>query len=113
MSGLFFLGVGQRSATSYGGDLRLFGATQSGRLRPDGTIVPRNNFTQPTRRRTDLRFQQRIPLPGRRSLEGIAEVFNIFNSPNWTISTQESRSTRACAIITENRASAPVRPVMA
>ena len=33
---------------------------------------------------------QRIPLPGRASVDGIAEVFNAFNSPNWTITTDES-----------------------
>ena len=85
-----FVGVGARSATNYGGDLRGLGATGSGRLRPDGTIVPRNDFTQPPRRRVDLRVQQRIPLGGRASIDGIAEVFNIFNSPNWTITTQQS-----------------------
>ena len=89
-SGLFYLGVGERAATNYGGDLRGYGGGGSARLRPDGTIVPRNDFTQPARRRFDLRLQQRIPLPGRASIDGIAEVFNLFNSPNWTITTQES-----------------------
>ena len=73
-----------------GGDQRGFGATGSARLRQDGSIVPRNSFTQPARRRVDLRVQQRIPLPGRASIDGIAELFNVFNSPNWTIDTQES-----------------------
>jgi hypothetical protein len=91
-SGLVFLGVGQRSATTYGGDLRGLGANGSARLRPNGTIVPRNDFTQPARKRVDLRLQQRIALPGGRSIDGIAEVFNIFNSPNWTITTQESNA---------------------
>jgi hypothetical protein len=90
VSGLYFLLGGERSATSYGGDLRGFGGTGSARLRPDGTIVPRNAFTQPVRKRFDLRAQQRVRLGGRVAIDGIAEVFNLFNSPNYTINTQEN-----------------------
>jgi hypothetical protein len=95
LSGLFYTGIGERAATVYGGDLRGLGggagaqALRRQRLRPDGTIVPRNSFTQPPRRRVDLRAQQRIPI-GRVAIDGIAEVFNVFNSPNWTINTDES-----------------------
>jgi hypothetical protein len=96
ISGLYYLGLGERAATVYGGDLRVTGAgvgaqaLRRQRLRPDGSIVPRNSFTQPARNRVDVRVQQRIPLPGRASVDGIAEVFNAFNSPNWTITTDES-----------------------
>ena len=90
VSGLHYLGAGIRESSNYGGDLRNTGSTFSGRLRPDGTIVPLNSIIVPAQNRTDLRMQQRIPLPGRRSIDGIAEVFNIFNRPNWTIGTQES-----------------------
>ncbi len=90
-------------AADYGGDLRGYGGAGSARLRPDGTIVPRNNFTQPPRRRFDLRLQQRIPLPGRASIDGIAEVFNVFNSSNLTISTQESAAQFGLATLGENR----------
>jgi hypothetical protein len=31
-----------------------------------------------------------VTLPHRVTLEGIAEVFNVFNSPNWTITTIET-----------------------
>ena len=62
------------------------------RLRPDGTIVPRNDFTQPSRNRTNVRVQQRIPLPRQASIDLIAEAFNVFNRPNWTISTQENNA---------------------
>ena len=103
VSGLFYLGVGERAATNYGGDLRGFGATGSARLRPDGTIVPRNDFTQPARKRVDLRVQQRIPLSGRVSIDAIAEVFNVFNSANWTITTQESSPQFGQATAAENR----------
>ena len=56
--------------------------------------IPRNSFTQPPRRRVDLRAQQRIPLPGRATIDGIAEIFNVFNRPNWGIGTQESTTTQ-------------------
>jgi carboxypeptidase family protein/TonB-dependent receptor-like protein len=103
MSGLYFVLVGERSATNYGGDVRGFGATGSARLRPDGTIVPRNNFTQPARKRFDLRAQQRIPLPGRVAIDAIAEVFNLFNSPNFTINTTESNAQFNRATSGQNR----------
>jgi hypothetical protein len=90
VSGLHYLGAGNREFNNYGGDLRNTGATFSGRLRPDGTIVPLNSIIGPAQHRTDLRLQQRIDLPGRAAIDGIVEVFNIFDRPNWTIGTQES-----------------------
>jgi hypothetical protein len=91
VSGFHYVGAGIRDASNYGGDLRNTGATFSGRLRPDGTIVPRNSIISPPQNFTSLRVQQRIPLGGRLAIDGIAEVFNVFNRPNWTIGTQESQ----------------------
>jgi hypothetical protein len=93
VSGLHYLGAGIRDATTYGGDLRNTGAGFAERLRPNGTIVPRNAFIQPAQNRTDLRLQQRVPLGGAASVDLIAEVFNVFNRPNWTIDTVESSGT--------------------
>jgi carboxypeptidase family protein/TonB-dependent receptor-like protein len=90
VSGLHFLGAGLRSGASYGGDLRNLGAGGTARLRPDGTIVPRNAFMQPANNKTDLRVQQRVPLGGRVSIDAIAEVFNVFNRPNWGVNNTES-----------------------
>ena len=90
VSGLHYLGAGIRSSGNYGGDLRATGAGGSARLRPNGTIVPRNDFIQPAQNKTDIRVQQRIPLGARVSLDAIAEVFNAFNRPNWGVNTQES-----------------------
>ena len=90
LSGLHFFVAGIRSGATYGGDLRNLGAGGQSRLRPDGTIVPRNAFMQPAQNKTDLRVQQRIPLGGRVALDGIAEVFNVFNRPNWTVTNTES-----------------------
>jgi hypothetical protein len=103
VSGLHYLGAGIRSATSYGGDVRLTGATFSARLRPDGTIVPRNAYIQPAQNRTDIRVQQRIPLNGRLAIDGIAEVFNLFNRANYTIDTQESSATYLQPATGQNR----------
>ena len=72
------------------------------RLRPDGSIVPRNSFTQPTRSRADFRIQQRLTL-GPVAVDGIAEVFNVFNSSNFTINTTESNRDFGKAVIGENR----------
>ncbi len=46
---------------------------------------------------------QRIPLGDRVSLDGIAEVFNLFNSPNWTVETQESRRDFGERVAGQNR----------
>ena len=75
VSALHFTLAGIRLAHTYGGDVRGLGANFSQRLRPNGTIVPRNDLIAPAQNRTDLRFQQRIPLGGRVSIDAIAEVF--------------------------------------
>jgi hypothetical protein len=93
VSALHFFAAGIRSAHTYGGDVRGLGANFSQRLRPDGTIVPRNDLLLPAQNRTDLRFQQKIPLGSRRSFDLIADVFNVLNRPNWGIGTQESTPT--------------------
>ena len=82
LSGLYFYGSGQRYPTTYGGDLRLCGQGCD-RLRPDGTIVPRNNFVGDPLHRVDLRLQQRFGLGGRVSLDGILEAYNLFNHENY------------------------------
>jgi hypothetical protein len=108
VSGIYFIAAGQRAQTIYGGDLRNIAGVGGGetlarqRLRPDGTVVPRNDFTQPTRQRVDLRLQQRFTL-GRFAIDGIAEVFNLANSPNWTIETTESSRQFGQAIQAEFR----------
>lgn len=90
VSGLHYLGAGNRFATNYGGDLRAFGGG-SARLRPDGTIVPRNALVGPAENRTDLRLQQRLPLPGGMAVDGIWDFFNLFNRTNYTLGLQESQ----------------------
>jgi hypothetical protein len=92
-SGLYFFGSGQRFATSWGGDLRGVGVAGENRLRPNGTVVPRNNFVGEAIHRVDLRLQRRFPLGGRAGIDGIVEVFNVFNHANFgQYATQESSS---------------------
>jgi hypothetical protein len=76
LSGLYFYGSGQRFATTYGGGDRP-------RLRPDGSIVPRNNFVGLPLHRVDFRLLRRFGLGGRRSIDGIVEAYNLFNHENF------------------------------
>jgi hypothetical protein len=93
LSGLYFFGSGERYDTRWGPDLRRIGGTRPGehRLRPDGTIVPRNNFVGKPIHRVDLRLQRRFSLGGRAGIDGILEVFDAFNHANYgSYVTQES-----------------------
>jgi hypothetical protein len=85
VSGLYFFASGERFTTTYGGNLRDIGAVREipGRLRPDGTIVPRNGFVGKPIHRVDLRIQRRFRLPGGAALDGLIEVFNAFNHANY------------------------------
>jgi hypothetical protein len=112
VSAIHYLGAGIRSGTSYGGDNRVAQGF-SARLRPDGTIVPRNSFMQPAQNKTDIRLQQRLPLHGRSSVDLIAEVFNAFNRTNFTLVTTESAANfgqpQAAAFRTERTAQVGLR----
>jgi hypothetical protein len=93
LSGLYFYGSGERFNRTYGGDRRNTGASAGGggRLRPDGTIVPRNSFVGAPIHRVDLRVQRRFRLLGRAAIDGIFEVYNLFNHENHGLYTvQES-----------------------
>jgi hypothetical protein len=90
ISGYHYFGAGNRSATNYGGDLRNVGSGGQGRLRPDGTIVKLNSFIQPVQNRTNVRFQQRLPISKQVRVDVMAEAFDLFNVANYTLGTQES-----------------------
>jgi hypothetical protein len=90
LSGLYFFGSGARFLTSYGGDLRNTGGSD-GRLRPDGTIVPRNNFVGEPLHRVDMRVQRRFGFSSRARVDALLEVFNLFNHENYgSYTTAES-----------------------
>ena len=92
LSGLYFFGSGQRFVTSYGGDLRLCGQGCD-RLRPDGTITPRNAFVGNPIHRVDVRLQQRFRLGSRVTLDGMLEAYNLFNHENYgSYETRESNA---------------------
>jgi hypothetical protein len=70
----------------YGDDLRGLGEGFESfvpRLRPDGSLVPRNGFVGDAVHRVDVRFQERIPLGGPAALDGIVVVFNLFDRANY------------------------------
>src|SRR5258705_6632357 len=65
LSAIHYFGAGIRASTNYGGDNRNTGARGSARLRPNGTVVPRNGFLQPAQNKTDIRLHHRRPPGGR------------------------------------------------
>jgi hypothetical protein len=97
LSGLYFFGSGERRDTHWGVDLRNVGGgarASEVRLRPDGTLVPRNNFVGKPVHRVDVRFQRRFALGSRAGIDGILEVFNAFNHANYgSYNTNEVSST--------------------
>jgi hypothetical protein len=97
LSGLYFYGSGLRYANYYGGDLRQVGRS-NGRLRPDGTIVARNSFVGNPLHRVDLRILKRLPIWSHGRVDGIVEVFNLFNHSNYgsyTIAESNARYGKA------------------
>jgi hypothetical protein len=106
LSGLYFYGSGQRLSTTWGSDLRNTGGASYNILTPTGTtpaslgaqcgctvkgqtladgsfLLDRSQFVGSPIHRVDMRFQKRVNLGGRRNLEGMLEVFNIFNHQNY------------------------------
>jgi hypothetical protein len=106
LSGLYFFGSGERRGTSWGSDLRNTGGANHGILTPAGTnaaslgalcncavegqttadgrfLLDRAQFVGKPIHRVDMRIQKRINLGGRRNLEGMVEVFNVFNHQNY------------------------------
>ena len=86
LSGIYFYGSGERFPRYYEEDLRGLGEgfeSFAFRLREDGSIVPRNGFVGDPVHRVDVRLQERIPLGGRVAIDGIFEVFNLFDRANY------------------------------
>jgi hypothetical protein len=86
VSGLYFYSSAGRHPTNWGTDVRRLGTTRFDvrRLRPDGTIVGRDQYVigDPLHR-VDLRIQRQFRLRGRARIDGIVEVFNAFNHANY------------------------------
>jgi hypothetical protein len=93
LSGIYFFGSGERLATTYGSDARLTGDSRGNRLRPDGSIVPLNNFVGKPIHRVDMRLQKTLAVGPHIKAEGLLEVFNAFNHANYgAYVTQENNS---------------------
>ena len=98
VSGVYFYGSGLRFGTSFGGDPRGQAAGGENRLRTantavgaTGTIVPRNNFAGNPIHRLDMRLQKHVKIGGRASVDGMLELFNVFDHANYgSYTTQES-----------------------
>jgi len=83
LSGLYFAGSGINQTTTPGSDVRLTGqAGYPGRLRRNGSLIPRNNVDVPSIHRVDLRAQRRFRL-GHATLDGLLEVFNVLDHANY------------------------------
>lgn len=81
VSGSYLVGDQGKVTPVSGIDVRNTGLVGGGRLRPNGTFIARNSFNLPAIQRLDVRLQQRVHV-GRISLDGILEVFNVFNHRN-------------------------------
>jgi len=90
LGGIYFYGSGERESVNNGLDLRNLGAGPQ-RFRANGTIIPRNTFVGEPVHRVDLRLQQRIPLGGR-SIDGMLEVYNLFDRANFGSYTLDESS---------------------
>jgi hypothetical protein len=94
LSGLYFFGSGQRLETTWGTNtdsLNTGGTVGSNRVRPDGSIVPLNGFVGSPIHRVDLRLQRRFRLTSQVSVDGLVELFNVFNHANYgSYTTQQS-----------------------
>jgi hypothetical protein len=105
LSGLYFYGSGVRFGATAGLDVRQTGA--AGRLRADGTLVPRNAFLGDPLHRVDLRLQRRITI-GHVSVDPMFEVFNLFNRANYgTYVTNEASALFGRPVQNSNLAYAP------
>jgi hypothetical protein len=80
---VYFYGSGMRTTVTCSCPARDTGSGGGTRRLNDGTYLPRNSFVGSPLHRVDTRLQKRIPLGGRRTLDGMLEVFNVFNHRNY------------------------------
>lgn len=103
LSGVYFYGSGLRYSTSFGGDLRDQVAGNENRLRTNGTIVPRNNLVGSAIHRVDMRLQKRFRFADRVSVDGMMELFNVFDHANYgSYTTQESSASYGGPVFSNN-----------
>ena len=83
ISGVYFYGSGMRTTVSCSCPARDTGSGGGTRRLNDGTFLARNSFVGSPLHRIDTRLQKRFPLGGHRSIDGIAELFNVLNHKNY------------------------------
>jgi hypothetical protein len=87
LSGLYIFGDNGWETAQAGVDVRNQGATgqtsAQGRLRANGTLIPRNGLNLPPIHRVDMRLQKRVSITQKFKLDGIVEVYNLFNRANY------------------------------
>jgi hypothetical protein len=113
LSGVYFFGSGERRGTTWGGDLRNTGGANFGILTPAGTtaqsiaanltpdaleriggsvkgqvfngqfLVDRAQLVGDAIHRVDMRIQRKFALAKHANVDGILEVFNLFNHANY------------------------------
>ena len=92
LSGLWLFGDNGKNTPSTGVDLRQLGGngssvggvdqTNAQRLRADGTLIARNTFDRTAISRVDLRVQRRFRVIGKAAVDGIFEIYNVFDRAN-------------------------------
>src|SRR5207244_10818818 len=95
LSGLYLFGDNGKATPTSGVDVRQTGAAPtagnalgtgtvvSGRLRTNGTLIERNSFDRSNIHRVDLRVQRRFKLGNKDRIDGIFELFNVFDHANF------------------------------
>lgn len=81
VAGAYFYGSGNPYQGTW--SWNPFGSGAGTRLRPDGSLIPRNNLQGESIHKVDIRATKEIALFGSVKLSGIAELFNVFNHANY------------------------------
>jgi hypothetical protein len=82
LSGLYIAGDNGYGTAQAGADPRAQGVN-TGRLRTNGTLIPRNNLNFAPLHRVDMRVQRRFAVGSRVRLDGILEIYNVLNRKNY------------------------------
>jgi hypothetical protein len=100
LSGLYIFGDNGWETAQAGVDVLNQGAagqvSAQGRLRANGTVIERNGIDLPAIHRMDMRLQKRISITQKFKVDGIFEIFNVFNRANFdptlfTLNEQNAR----------------------
>ena len=91
LSGIYLFGDNGKNTPSSGVDTRAIG-NSGGRLRANGSLIDRNSFDRSAIHRFDMRVQRRLRLGNRVAIDGIFEVFNLFNRANYNLWTTNESS---------------------